>query len=148
MSGLPGEYDRSPGAVTSLMLSSDHHAPMVFDRKRLYGRKSSPRRPANKGQSGPAGGRGVQRELKRRRNGTEHRYCVREGFPGGILMLITFPERALAGQCPERLPIKPPPAMLQRMARKGRRLQGMSRTLLRWRMLTGCPPPGLRWRAP
>ena len=36
-------------------------------------------------------------------------------------MLITFPgERALAGQCPERLPIKPPPAMLQRVVQKGR----------------------------
>ena len=57
--------------------------------------------------------------------------CLKERFLGGILTLMTFPgERAFARQCPERLPIKPPPAMLQRMAREGRRIQGTSRMLL------------------
>ena len=54
-------------------------------------------------------------------------------------MPITFPgERALAGQWPERLPTKPPLAMLQRVVRKGRLAQGASRTLLQRRMPIGC----------
>ena len=74
---------------------------------------------------------------------------LRERFLGGILTLMIFPgERALAGQCPERLPIKPPPTMLHRVVRKWRRTHGKSRMLLRRRMPTGCPPPGLRWRVP
>ena len=40
------------------------------------------------------------------------RYVNAHDFPG---------ERALAGLCPERLPIKPPPARLQRLVRRGRR---------------------------
>ena len=149
MSGFPGEYDRSPGAVTSLMLSSDHRAPMVFDRKCLYGRKSSPRRPTNQGQCGPAGRRGVRRESKHRRKGMAHHCPLRERLLGGILMLMILPgERALAGLSPERVPAKPPPARLQRLVWRGRRAQGASRMLLQRRMLTGCPPPGLRWRAP
>ena len=148
MSGFPGEYDRSPGVVTSLMLSSDHRAPMVLDRRRLYGRKPSPRRPTKRGQCGLAGGRGVRRESKRRHKGMVHHYLLRERLLGGILMLMIFPgERALAGLSPERVPIKPPPAGLQRLVRRGRLAQGASRMLLQRRMPTGCPPPGLRWRA-
>ena len=149
MSGFPGEYDRSPDTVTFLMLISDHRVPMVLRRRCLYGGKPSLRRLTKRGQCGLAGGRGVRRESKRRRKGMVHHCLLRERLLGGILMLMILPgERALAGQCPERLPIKPPPAMLQRMARKGRQIQGMSRMLLRRRMPTGCPPPGLRWRAP
>ena len=42
---------------------------MVFYRKRLQGGKPSPRRLTNKGQSGPAGGKGARYGLKRRRKG-------------------------------------------------------------------------------
>ena len=149
MSGFPGEYDRSPDTVTFLMLISDHRVPMVLGRRCLYGGKPSPRRLTKRGQCGLAGGRGVRRESKRRCKGTVHHYPLRERLLGGILMLMILPgERALAGLSPERVPTKPPPARLQRLVRKGRLAQGASRTLLQRRMPTGCPPPGLRWRAP
>ena len=149
MSGFPGEYDRSSDTVALLMLISNHRAPMVLGRRCLHGRKPSLRRPTKRGQFGPGGGRGVPRELKRRRKGMAHHCPLREKLLGGILMLMILPgEKALAGLSPERVPTKPPPARLQRLVRKGRRAQGASRTLLRRRMLTGCPPPGLRWRAP
>ena len=149
MSGFPGEYDRSPDTITFLMLISDHRIPTVLRRRCLYGRKPSPRRLTNQGQCGPAGGRGVRRESKRRRKGMAHHCPSREKLPGGILMLMILPgEKALAGLSPERVPTKPPPARLQRLVRRGRRAQGASRMLLQRRMPTGCPPPGLRWRAP
>ena len=149
MSGFPGEYDRSPDTVTFLMLNSDHRAPMVLGRRCLHGRKLSPQRLTKRGQFGPAGGRGVRRESKRRCKGMVHHCPLRERLLEGILMLMILPgERALAGLSPERVPTRPPPARLQRLVRKGRGAQGASRTLLQWRMPIGCPPPGLRWRAP
>ena len=149
MSDFPGEYDRSPDTVTFLMLISNHHAPMVLRRRCLYSGKPSPQRLTKRGQRGLAGGRGVRRESKRRRKGMVHHCLLRERLLGGILMLMILPgERALAGLSPERVPTKPPPARLQRLVRRGRRAQGASRMLLQWRMPTGCPPPGLRWRAP
>ena len=149
MSGFPGEYDRSPDTFTFLMPISDHRVPMVFGRGCLYSGKPSPRRLTNQGQCGPAGGRGVRRESKHHRKGIVHHCILRETLLGGILILMILPgERALAGLSLERVPTKPPPARLQRLVRRGRRAQGASRMLLQWRMPTGCPPPGLRWRAP
>ena len=149
MSGFPGEYNRSPDTVTFLMINSDHRAPMVLGRRCLYGRKPSPRRLTKQGQCGLAGGRGVRRESKHRRKGMVHHCPLRERLLGGILMLMILPgERALAGLSPEWLPTKPPPARLRRLVRRGSRVQGASRMLLQRRMPTGCPPPGLRWRAP
>ena len=149
MSGFPGEYDRSPDTVTFLMLISDHRVPMVLHRRCLYGGKPRPWRLTKRGQCGLAGGRGVRRESKRRCKGMVHHCLLRERLLGGILMLMILPgERALAGLCPERLPIEPPPARLQCLVRRGRRTQGVRRILLQRRMPTGCPPPGLRWRAP
>ena len=57
-------------------------------------------------------------------------------------------EKASAGLRAWRLPIQPLPARLQHLVWRGRRAQGASRMLLQRRMPTGCPPPGLRWRAP
>ena len=149
MSGFPGEYDRSPDTVTFLMLIPDHRVPMVLRRRCLHSGKSSPRRLTKRGQCGLAGGRGVRRESKRRRKGMAHPCPLRERLLGGILMLMILPgERALAGLSPERVPTKPPPARLQRLVRRGRQAQGASQMLLQRRMPTGCPPPGLRWRAP
>ena len=149
MSGFPGEYDRSPDTVTFLMLISDHRVPMVLGRRCLYARKPSPRRLTKRGQCGLAGGRGVRRESKRCRKGMVHHCPLRERLLGGILMLMILPgERALAGLSPERVPTKPPSARLQRLVRKGKRAQGATWTLLQRRVPTGCPPPGLRWRAP
>ena len=58
-----------------LMLIPDHRVPMVLRRRCLYGGKPSPRRLTNQGQCGPAGGRGVRRESKRRRKGMAH-HCL------------------------------------------------------------------------
>ena len=149
MSGFPSEYDRSPDTVTFLMLIPDHRVPMVLGRRYLYGRKPSLRRLIKRGQCSLAGGRGVQRESKRRCKGMVHHCLLRERLLGGILMLMILPgERALAGLSQEKVPTKPLPAKLQRLVRRGRRAQGASRMLLQRRMPTGCPPPGLRWRAP
>ena len=147
MSGFPGEYDRSPDTVTFLMLIPDHRVPMVLGRRYLYGRKPSLRRLIKRGQCSLAGGRGVQRESKRRRKGTVHHCPLRERLLGGILMLMILPgEKTLAGLSPKRVPTMPPPPRLQRLVRKGKRAQGTSRTLLQRRMPKDCPPPGLRWR--
>ena len=53
---------------------SDHRIPTVSHRRCLQGGKPNLRRLTNKGQFGPAGGRGVRRESKRRHNGTA-RHC-------------------------------------------------------------------------
>ena len=131
------------------MLISDHRVPMVLGRRCLYGGKPSLRRLIKRGQCGLAGGKGVRHESKRRRKGMVNHCLLRERLLGGILMLMFLPgERALIALSPERMPTKPPPARLQRLVRRGRRAQGASWMLLQRRMPTGCPPPGLRWRAP
>ena len=48
------------------------------------GREAEPRWLANKGQSGPVGGRGARRGLKRRRKGVAHNSLFRATFLGSV----------------------------------------------------------------
>ena len=108
--------------------------------------------PAAASQRGAAGPRGVKRNVVRTETPVQ-RYSTPSFslvlFLQGILMFVLSLERKdLTGLHPERLPITPPPARLQRLARKRRRVQGAHRSFLRQRMRTGCLPQILKWRVP
>ena len=70
----PGLYPASQVIVTEVLTPlflpcSFLTTVYVFCRRCLQGGKPNPRRLTNKGQSGPVGGRGARRGLKRRRKG-------------------------------------------------------------------------------